>query len=97
MLNLKNNENDAVFNEIQKKNSKIKIKFQKMKGTFMDSIPWLKSHQQPLMYMYICIKTRQSHWFLFIKHFNTTILGPQKSSKEKILHKVNNKGKFFTP
>ena len=40
MLNLKNNENDAVFNEISKKKAKIKIKFQKMNG-FLDSIPWL--------------------------------------------------------
>ena len=50
-LNLKNNENDAVFDEIcKKKKAKMKIKFQKMKGTFLDSIPWLKSHQ-PLLYM----------------------------------------------
>ena len=35
MLNLKNNENDAVFEKI----CKIKIKFQKMKDTFLDSIP----------------------------------------------------------
>ena len=34
MLNLRNNENDAVFYEICKKKAKIKIKFQKMKGTF---------------------------------------------------------------
>ena len=39
MLNLKNNENDAVFDEIRKKKAKNKIKFQKMKGTFLDSIP----------------------------------------------------------
>ena len=45
MLNLKNNENDALFDEICKKKAKIKIKFQKMKSTFLDSIPWLKSHQ----------------------------------------------------
>ena len=45
MLNLKNNENDAVF----AKKAKIKIKFQKMKGTFLDSILWLKSHQPPLL------------------------------------------------
>ena len=47
MLNLKNNENDWVFDEICKKkknnNNNIKLKFQKMKGTFLDSIPWLKS------------------------------------------------------
>ena len=39
MLNLKNNENDAVFDEICKKKAKIKIKFQKMKCTFLDRIP----------------------------------------------------------
>ena len=39
MLNLKNNDNDAVFDEICKKKAKIKIKFLKMKGTFLDSIP----------------------------------------------------------
>ena len=44
MLNLKNNENNAVFDEICKRKAEIKIKFQKMKGTFLDSIPWLKSH-----------------------------------------------------
>ena len=35
---------------------KIKIKFQKMKGTFLDSIRWLKSHHPPLVhvpYMFI--------------------------------------------
>ena len=47
MLNLKNNENDAVFDEIFKKIAKVKIKFQKIMGTFLDSIPWLKSHQPP--------------------------------------------------
>ena len=35
MLNLKNNENDTVFDEICKKKAKIEIKFQKMKGTFL--------------------------------------------------------------
>ena len=48
MLNLKNNENDAVFDEICKK-AKIKIKFQKIKGTFLDSIPGLKIHQPPFI------------------------------------------------
>ena len=51
MLNLKNNENDAVFNEICKKKAMIIIKFQKMKGSFLDSIPWLKFHQPPLIYI----------------------------------------------
>ena len=49
MLNLKNNLNEAVFDEICKKN-RIKIQFQKMKGTFLDNIPWLKSLQPPLVY-----------------------------------------------
>ena len=49
MLNLKNNENDAVFDEICNKQAKIKIKFLKIKGTFLDSIAWLKSHQAPLI------------------------------------------------
>ena len=45
MLNLKNNESDAVFDEICKKKKKkkekanIKIKFQKTKGAFLNSIP----------------------------------------------------------
>ena len=30
---------------------KRKLKFQKMKGSFLDSIPWLKSHQPPLVYI----------------------------------------------
>ena len=38
--------------KITKKKAKIKIKFQKMRGTFSDSIPWLKSHQPPLNYTY---------------------------------------------
>ena len=38
MLNLKNNENDAVLEEISQKKAKIKIKFQKMKGSFLGSI-----------------------------------------------------------
>ena len=58
MLNSKNNENDAVFDEIYKKTkSKIKIKFQKMKGTFLDSILWLKSHQLSLMAMCLNLET----------------------------------------
>ena len=50
MLNLKNNKN-AVFDEIYKikKKAKIKIKFQKMKGTFLNSIPGFKSQQPPLL------------------------------------------------
>ena len=32
MLNLKNNENDAIFEEICKKKRRLKIKFQKMKS-----------------------------------------------------------------
>ena len=50
MLNLKNNENNTVFDEIckkkqkQKKKTKIKIKFKKMNGSFLDSISWMKSH-----------------------------------------------------
>ena len=49
MLNLKNKKNDAVFDEICTKKRiffLIKIKFQKMKDIFLDSIPWLKSHQK---------------------------------------------------
>ena len=43
MLNWKNNENDALFDEIcKKKKAKIKIKFQKMKGTFWIASPDLK-------------------------------------------------------
>ena len=47
MLNLKNNENDAVFDEIcKKKNNKKKAKMKiKFEGYFLDSIPWLKRHQ----------------------------------------------------
>ena len=52
MLNLQNNENDTVFDEIsKKKKAKIKITFQKMKGNFLDSIRWLKSHQPPRIYL----------------------------------------------
>ena len=39
MLILENNENDDAFDEICKNKVKIKIKFQKKKGTFLDSIP----------------------------------------------------------
>ena len=35
------------------KKAKIKIQFQKMKGTLLDSIPWLKSNQPPLKYSYL--------------------------------------------
>ena len=44
MFNLKNNENDLMM-KFAKIEVKIKIKFQKMKSTFLVSIPWLKSHQ----------------------------------------------------
>ena len=37
MLNLKNNENYDVFDEICKKKAKIKMKFEKMNGNFLDS------------------------------------------------------------
>ena len=47
MLNLKNNKNDAVFDDICKKKAKIKIK-----NTFLDSIPCLKSYQPPLKCIY---------------------------------------------
>ena len=63
MLNLKNSENDAVFDESKKKKAKFKIKFQKMKDTFLESIPWLKSHQPPLIpiYLYIiCVYAQRS-------------------------------------
>ena len=40
MLNLKNNENDAVFDEMcKKKNAKIKIKFPKNEGCFFGQHP----------------------------------------------------------
>ena len=68
MLNLKNNENDPIFDEICKKKEKIKIKFQKMKDTFLDSISWLKSYQ-PLVLLKITFKTRisinTSSWFSY--------------------------------
>ena len=38
MLNLKNNKNNAVFVKFAKKKAMVKIKFQKMKGTFLDII-----------------------------------------------------------
>ena len=42
MLNLKNNENNAVSMKFAKK-AKIKIKLKKMKGTFWNNIPWFKN------------------------------------------------------
>ena len=39
MLNLKNKEKDAVSDEIFRKKANIKIKFQKMKGTFWIASP----------------------------------------------------------
>ena len=39
MLNLKNKEKDAVFDEIWEKKAKIKIKFQKMKVVFWTASP----------------------------------------------------------
>ena len=35
----------------KKKKANIKIKFHKMRGTFLDSTPSLKSHQPPLIRM----------------------------------------------
>ena len=40
------------FDEICKK-GKEKIKLKKMNDTFLDNIPWLKSNQPPLIYLYI--------------------------------------------
>ena len=56
MLNLKKNENDAVFDEICNKTAKIKIKFQKIKGTFLDSNIYLHK----IIYMFLCIKQKTS-------------------------------------
>ena len=52
MFNLKNNENDALFDEILQKMGKIKIKFQKMNGTFWTALNRFKSHQRPLLCTY---------------------------------------------
>ena len=50
MLNLKNYENDA---EICQKKAKIKIKFQKMMGNFLDSIPgWKVTNRRWSVCMY---------------------------------------------
>ena len=59
MLNLINNENDAVFDEICKKKAKIKTKFQKINGTFLNSIRWLKSPQPPLIHF---VSKIQKYW-----------------------------------
>ena len=48
MLNLKNYENGAVFENIRKKWQDSK-KIEKMKGTCLDNIPWWKSHHPPLL------------------------------------------------
>ena len=82
MLNLKNNENKAVFDEICKI-AKIKIKFQKMKRTFLDSILWLKSHQ-PLMIdrHLIEILTKKLNFLkniLILKHVDSYKYDPQKN------------------
>ena len=50
------------------KKAKIKIQFQKMKGTFFGQcIPWLKSHQPPMIFIYVNIKN------LYIKKKNNFI------------------------
>ena len=67
MLNLKKNENDAVFDKICKKKAKIKIKLQKKKGTFLDSIHWLKSHQPRLVHIYLgCFRCFVSSMILIL-------------------------------
>ena len=48
------------------KKSKIKLKYQKMKGTFLDSIPWLKSHQPLLVRRVVFIKPLYSLFGLAI-------------------------------
>ena len=54
MLNLKITQMMPYSMKFAKK-AKNKIKFQKMKDTFMDSIHWLKSHRPPLIYTYLYI------------------------------------------
>ena len=62
MLNSKNNENDDVFDEIcKKKKTNIKIKFQKIKNTFLDSIPRMKNLQPPLMYSTCSFESSKGH------------------------------------
>ena len=62
MLNLKNKEIDAVFDEICKKTKnkkqKTKIKISKNERYFFGQHPWLKSHHPPLfltIYFYFFI------------------------------------------
>ena len=59
MLNLKNNKNNAIFNEICKK-SEDENKISKNEGHFFEQhrrIPWLKSHQPPLIIIYSALAT----------------------------------------
>ena len=62
MLNLKNNENDAVFDDICKKKAMIKIKFQKMKG-FLDS-PLVEKSPNATDINLFCVKNKINSFFL---------------------------------
>ena len=61
MLNLKNNGNDAVFDGICKKKAKIKMKFQKMKGSFfrqhslVEKSPTTTAIYIFIAYYYMCL------------------------------------------
>ena len=48
-----------------KNKAKVKIKFQKMKGTFFDNIAWLKSHQPTLTSRLFAFERLLFHKYIF--------------------------------
>ena len=60
------------------KKEKFKIKFQKMKGTFLDNIPWMESHLPPLVQNKNIEKIENNKYFLPINEI------PKVKRKKKI-------------
>ena len=68
MLNLKNNKNDAVFEEICKQ-MKIKIKFQKMKGTFWTASPGRNvTPTATEIYNYLRKEKKYTQWIIYLSN-----------------------------
>ena len=76
MLNSKN------YRWILHKGARIKNNYEKFKGSFLDSIPWLKSHRPPLIWIYWFLLNFKNLDLLSIRiQVTTQILDESESSR----------------
>ena len=60
-----------------------KIKFKKIKGTFLDIIPWLKSYRPPLRQLCVCEKQCDSNSFAIAGTWTVTYTPSRNNFKIK--------------